>query len=90
MMKAAWVTIACCGLMAAADLKVPMFFARQDFPPAGRTIAVGDVNGDGVPDLASFDGAYLSVMLGKGGGLFQAAKNTVLNWEFLDGLALAD
>jgi hypothetical protein len=29
-------------------------------------------------------------MLGKGGGLFQPAKNTVLNWEFLDGLAVAD
>jgi hypothetical protein len=90
MIKTAWLTVACYGLLAAADLKVPMFFARQDFPPAGRTVAVGDVNGDGVPDLASFDGAYLSVMLGKGGGLFQAGKNTVLNWEFLDGLALAD
>jgi hypothetical protein len=90
MKRAVWLAMACCGMLAAADLKVPMFFARQDFPSAGYYVAVGDVNGDGIPDIVAFDNAYLSVMFGKGGGLFGAAKNTTLDWEFGDGLAVAD
>jgi len=54
MLKTVWLTIASCGLMAAADLKVPLFFARQDFPSVGHDVAVGDVNGDGIPDIVAF------------------------------------
>jgi hypothetical protein len=91
MIKTAWLTVACCGLMSAADLKVPMFFARQDFPSAGYAVAVGDANGDGIPDILAFDGEVLSVILGKGGGSFQAPDNTVLSWQYRwDGLAVAD
>jgi hypothetical protein len=46
MKRAVWLSIVCCALLAAAYLKVPMFFARQDFPPTGGAVAVGDVNGD--------------------------------------------
>ena len=46
--------------------------------PQPLSIAVGDFNGDGIPDLAiGTNGAtkgYLSILLGKGDGTFQAAK----------------
>jgi len=38
MKRAVWLSIVCCGMLAAADLKVPMFFARQDFPSAGYAV----------------------------------------------------
>jgi hypothetical protein len=34
MKHAVWLAFVCCGLMSAADLKVPMFFARQDLQEA--------------------------------------------------------
>jgi hypothetical protein len=47
--------------------------------PQPLSIAVGDFNGDGIPDIAiGTNGAtagYLSILLGNGNGTFQAAKS---------------
>jgi len=55
-------------------------FDGNDFPVASgtliRSLAVGDLNGDGAPDVVATDssGATLNVLLGKGDGTLLAAK----------------
>jgi hypothetical protein len=55
------------------------------------SVAVGDVNGDGKPDLVSADvsGDAVSVLLGNGNGTFQAAQTTGVGVS-IQSLALAD
>ena len=66
-------------LAAAAEAQGVSFIARRDFG-AGRapySVAVGDFNGDGKPDLAVANYGNVSVLLGNGDGSFQAAQNFV-------------
>jgi hypothetical protein len=55
--------------------------------PGPQSVAVGDFNGDGIPDLAvaslgdDADKSTLSILLGKGDGTFQAAQNYVIGTE---------
>ncbi len=49
--------------------------SRIDLPAAPRSVAVGDLNGDGKPDLVLADNASVSVLLGDGTGLFTAPAN---------------
>ncbi len=64
---------------AAAQAQDVSFIARRDFD-VGRnpqSVAVGDFNGDGVPDLAvaNYGSNNVSVLLGNGDGSFQGPLN---------------
>ena len=64
---------------AAAEAQGVSFIARRDFS-VGRfpySVAVGDFNGDGKPDLAvaNYRSNNVSVLLGNGDGSFQAAQD---------------
>src|SRR5215510_3106608 len=52
----------------------PIDFGAERSP---RSVAVGDLNGDGQPDLAvaNFASNSVSILLGKGDGRFTAAQN---------------
>src|SRR5207247_1003460 len=58
----------------AASLNAAQNFATGLTP---FSVAVGDVNGDGKPDLAvaNYNSNTVSVLLGNGNGTFQAAQN---------------
>jgi hypothetical protein len=66
-------------IAARASAQTVSFIARRDFVVGlyGPTsVAVGDFNKDGLPDLAVADGSgFVSVLLGNGDGTFQAATD---------------
>jgi hypothetical protein len=47
-------------------------YAAEDFP---HSVAIGDLNGDGPPDLVSTNSQTVSVLLNTGDGSFQAKRN---------------
>jgi FG-GAP-like repeat len=52
---------------------------------------VGDVNGDGIPDVVAVGSENLvSTLLGNGNGTFRPAITMNVQWQFLLGGALAD
>jgi hypothetical protein len=75
MLWSAVVLLACCGLSGPRAL-AQSFAAKVDYPTASLpySVAVGDFNSDGKPDLAvaNFDSYTMSVLLNKGDGTFAA------------------
>ncbi|PYI82581.1 MAG: hypothetical protein DME26_17205 [Verrucomicrobia bacterium] len=67
-------------------------FKRYPITGQAREIVVGDLNGDGIPDLATdVNGeGVVSVYVGKGGGTFQPRVNYSVGGSFVTYLALED
>jgi hypothetical protein len=84
--------ILCCATLSAA-VTVPKFFARRDYPAgaAGYYVYVGDVTGDGIPDVVDVGPQYQIVALqGYGNGTFHSAVTTNVDWQLISGAALVD
>jgi hypothetical protein len=68
-----------CGVASSATTPVPSFLPAKLYP-AGRevqAVAIGDLNGDGKPDLATANGESdsVSVLLNAGRGVFRARRD---------------
>jgi hypothetical protein len=77
LLRLALILVSCLGPAAAATA-TPTFQARRDYPVSGgtNTVAVADVNGDGVADILSMSGPYVDVLLGNGNGTFRPGPTT--------------
>jgi len=90
-MKIAALSLILCCVTLSAAVTPPIFFARRDYPSAGGHIAIGDVTGDGMPDVVTVASQYqISVLQGNGNGTFRNAVTTYVSWQFMYGAALAD
>ena len=70
--------------------KSPSFLARHDYIGLfSAYVAVGDVNGDGRPDIVTTQGT-LNVLFGNGNGTFRVVDEGRIGVEDPAGLALAD
>ena len=61
--------------------------------PGAHTVTIGDVNGDGIPDLIVLNETVednVSVFLGTGGGKFQAQAATFGTWAAIGPVKIAD
>jgi len=50
------------------------FQNAKQVAPAGSSVRIGDLNGDGILDLAIFTNGSINILLGNGNGTFQSGK----------------
>jgi hypothetical protein len=82
--------IMCCATLSAA-VTLPKFFARRDYPSACYFVYVGDVTGDGIPEIVTLPNQdQLSTLQGYGDGTFHKGVTNIRNWLFINGGALVD
>ena len=83
--RMAFLFITFCSLSTFVAGQTPSFIARHDFATPSResSVAVADLNGDGIPDMVSVGFQSVSVFLGNGDGTFQAASNISLSGRFV-------
>jgi hypothetical protein len=85
--KLALLSILFCSSLIAATIQRPAFSARRDYPSAGGRIVVGDVNGDGIPDVVAVGSENLvSILLGNGNGRFRPAVTMNVQWHWVERL----
>ena len=60
---------------AASAVRPATFQGRRDYPASGR-VTVGDINGDGIPDIASISGDQVGILLGSLGVAFGKGDGT--------------
>jgi hypothetical protein len=67
-----------CAATVSSGAATPSFVARYDYVAPGE-IGIGDVNGDGFPDIVGIGDQGLSVLLGNSKGTFVAGPVTVMS-----------
>jgi serine/threonine protein kinase/Flp pilus assembly protein TadD len=77
---------------AAQGYPVGWSYYNNNLSPAQNSLAIGDLNGDGKPDLAMVNSSAnnVSVLLGKGDGTFPAAPNYSAGSHPAGSVAVAD
>jgi len=87
MKQAVCLSLLCCGVLA-ANIPKPQFAARRVYQSQAGYVSVADINGDGIPDIVTADGATVSTLLGNGDGTFRPGPYTYLTAETFDQIAV--
>jgi hypothetical protein len=72
--------------------QAPVFYRTGTVPEGPDGVRVGDLNGDGKPDIvtANFDGGNVSIFLNRGDGTFQRPHTFGTNLGYLYKVAIGD